>query len=364
VPVLKRTILGSLKIALSANSSYLIGAVASLVLFSVMLLAFGYNPILSLETIATGSFGNLYNATETFVLMAPLLLCALAFLIPFKSRFYNIGAEGQLYLGALFAYFASSNLDHFPSALAIPLAAIFAALGGIAWLALPLFMRVRLGINEIFPTIVMNFIASFLLSWLVTGPIKDPHAPNPQTAVVPNSTWLPVLISNTRFDIGIVFALIISIVIYVILYKTVLGYEIRASGANPKAALTSGISITKSIVWVGIMSGGLAGLAGWIAVDGQNHILVQGFDSYSWGYQGIAIAALGAFNPVGALIASIFYSALSFGAESLQRLTGSASVPIELISVLQVAIVITLLVVQRWISGKKFHFNKKRVGLT
>jgi general nucleoside transport system permease protein len=145
----------------------------------------------------------------------------------------------------------------------------------------------------------------------------------------------------------------------VVLYKTVLGYEIRASGANPRAARTGGVSITKSIVWVGLLSGGLAGLAGWIAVDGQNHILVQGFDSYSWGYQGIAIAALGAFNPIGSLIASIFFSALSFGGESLQRLTGSASVPIELISALQVAIVITFLVVSRWVSGKGFSFWKK-----
>ncbi|MDA4112107.1 MAG: ABC transporter permease [Thaumarchaeota archaeon] len=347
------------RISFEGNLSYLIGALVSLGLFSLILFVLGYNPVLSLETIAIGSFGSVYNATETLVLMAPFLLCALAFLIPFKSRFYNIGAEGQLYLGALFAYIASSNLANFPSVIAIPLAAIFAAFGGIVWLALPLFMRVKLGINEIFPTIVMNFIASFLLSWLVTGPIKDPHAPNPQTALVPHSTWLPVLISNTRFDIGIVFAVLCSVGIYVVLYKTVLGYEIRASGANPRAAQTGGISISKSIIWVGLLSGGLAGIAGWIAIDGQNHILVQGFDSYSWGYQGIAIAALGAFNPLGSLIASIFYSALSFGGESLQRLTGSASVPIELISTLQVTIVITLLVVQRWVSGKKFSFWKR-----
>jgi general nucleoside transport system permease protein len=348
------------RIALGRNVSYIVGIVASLLLFSVILLALGYNPVLSLETIATGSFGNVYNITETFVLTAPFLLCALAFLIPFKSRFYNIGVEGQLYLGALFAYLASSSMSGFSSIIAIPVVALFAALGGIAWLALPLFMRVKLGINEIFPTIVMNFIATFLLSWLVTGPIKDPHAPNPQTPVVPKSTWLPVLFTNTRFDIGIIFALVMSFVIYFILYKTVFGYEIRASGANPRAAETNGIRVANSVILVAIMSGALAGFAGWIAVDGQNHILVQGFDSYSWGYQGIAIAALGAFDPVGTMIASIFYSALSFGGESLQRLVGRASVPIELISVLQVAIVITLLVVQRWVSGKGFNFLRRQ----
>ncbi|MDG7002218.1 MAG: ABC transporter permease, partial [Nitrososphaerota archaeon] len=143
----------------------------------------------------------------------------------------------------------------------------------------------------------------------------------------------------------------------IVMYRTVLGYEIRASGANPRAAQAGGISVSKSIIWVGLLSGGLAGLAGWIVVDGMNHILIQGF-SPGWGYQGIGVAALGAFNPIGTMLASLLYSALLLGGESMQRLSGSASVPIELIYALQVTIVITVLVVQRWISGKGFRLRK------
>ena len=346
-----------LRIAWEDYLSYLVGVVVSLGLFSVILLAFGYSPVLSLETMVSGSFGSVFNASETFVQMAPLLLCSLAFLIPFKSRFYNIGVEGQLYVGALFAYFASAGLGNIPSIIAIPIVAIIAIFGGIVWLAVPLFMRVKLGVNEIFPTIVMNFIASFLISWLVSGPIKDPHAPNPQTALIPSSTWLTVLIPGTRFQIGVIFAILVSIAVYIVMYRTVLGYEIRASGANPRAAQAGGISVSKSIIWVGLLSGGLAGLAGWIVVDGMNHILIQGF-SPGWGYQGIGVAALGAFNPIGTMLASLLYSALLLGGESMQRLSGSASVPIELIYALQVTIVITVLVVQRWISGKGFRLRK------
>jgi len=342
-----------LRIAWEDYSSYLIGVAVSLGLFSAILVAFGYNPLLSLETIASGSFGNVFNASETLVQMAPLLLCALAFLIPFKSRFYNIGVEGQLYVGALFAYLAAAGLGGVPGIVSIPIVAAAAFVGGITWLAVPLFMRVKLGVNEIFPTIVMNFIAMFLISWLVTGPLKDPTAPNPQTRPIPQTAWLPVFISGTRFQFGVILAVLASIAVFVIMYKTVLGYEIRASGANPIAAQTAGISISKSLIWVGVLSGGFAGLAGFVAVDGMNHILIQGF-SPGWGYQGIGVAALGAFNPIGTLFASLFYSALQLGGESMQRLSGAASVPIELIYALQVTIVITVLIVQRWASGEGF----------
>ena len=344
-----------MRIAWEDYSSYLIGIAVSLGLFSAILVAFGYSPILSLETIAAGSFGNTFNASETLVQMAPLLLCALAFLIPFKSRFYNIGVEGQLYVGALFAYLTAAGLGgSLPSVFSIPIVAIASFAGGIAWLAVPLLMRVKLGVNEIFPTIVMNFIAMFLISWLVTGPLKDPTAPNPQTRSIPQSTWLPIFISGTRFQAGVILAVLASLVVFVIMYRTVLGYEIRASGANPTAARAAGISIPKSLIWVGILSGGFAGLAGFVAVDGMNHILVQGF-SPGWGYQGIGVAALGAFNPMGTLFASLLYSALQLGGESMQRLSGAASVPIELIYALQVTIVITVLVVQRWASKEGFR---------
>jgi ABC-type uncharacterized transport system permease subunit len=329
--------------------SYLLGIAASLAVFSAILLVFGYDPVSSVVGIVTGSFGSTYLASETFVLMAPLLLAALAFLVAFRARFYNIGVEGQLYIGALFAYLAGSQLGGLPSAVAIPLVILASVAGGTAWLALPLFMRIKLQVNEIFPTLVMNFIALDIVNWLTAGPIKDLRSGNLQTPILPESTWLPVLIGGTRFNLGVIAAAAAAIGVYVVLYKTVLGYEIRASGSNPRAAKSGGIDVSRSILAVGLISGGLAGLAGMVVVTGAEHLLAQNF-SPGYGYQGIAVAAVGSFNPLGALVASVLYAALSIGGESLQR--SAAAIPIELVYVLQATVVLSVLVVQRWLGDR------------
>jgi general nucleoside transport system permease protein len=329
--------------------SYLLGIAVALAIFSVILVAFRYNPFTSMAGLVTGSFGSVFLASETFVLMTPFLLAALAFLVAYRARFYNIGVEGQLYIGALFAYLVGSQLGGLPSIIAIPLVVIASALGGVLWLALPLVMRVKLRINEIFPTLVMNFVALDVINWLTAGPIKDPNSGNLQTAMLPRSTWLPVLIPGTRFNLGIIFAVLAAIGVFFILYKTVIGYEIRASGTNPQAARGGGIDVSRSIIAVGLISGSLAGMAGMVAVTGAQHILAQNF-SPGYGYQGLAVAAVGSFHPLGALVSSVLYSALSIGGESLQR--SAAALPIELIYVLQAVIVLSVLIVQRVLSRR------------
>ena len=333
----------------SKSLSYFLGIVASLAIFSAILLGFGYDPLRSMEGLVTGSFGSGFLASETFVLMAPLLLAALAFLVGFKARFYNIGVEGQLYMGALAAYLAGSRMGGVPSALAIPVVALASVAGGTLWLALPLLMRVKLQVNEIFPTLVLNFVALDIVNWLTAGPIKDPNSGNLQTPFLPDSTWLPVLVGGTRFNLGIIIAVLAAVGVYVVLYKTVMGFEIRASGSNPRAARAGGIDVSRSLLAVGLISGGLAGLAGMVVVTGAQHLLAQNF-SPGYGYQGIAVAALGTFHPLGAFTASVLYAALSIGGQSLQR--SAAAIPIELISVLQATIVLSVLVVQRWLDGR------------
>ncbi len=329
--------------------SYVAGIFLSLGIFSLILTVLGYSPLLSLQSIAYGAFGSLFSASETFLRVPPLLLSALAFLVAFKARFFNIGVEGQLYIGALVAYLAASQLGGVPSFVAILIVAIAAFLGGFAWLAIPLLMRITLQVNEIFPTLVMNFIATFLISWLTTGPIKDPNVINPQTPPVPASTWLPNLIAGTRLHLGVILAVLLAVVVFVILYKTVLGYEIRAAGSSPRAAKHGGVSISKSLAAVGVISGGLAGLAGMFEVVGTSHLLAQNF-SPGYGYQGIGVAALGAFHPLGSLFASVFYSILLIGGETMQR---GAGVPIEMTFVLQATIVLSVIIVERWISGRR-----------
>lgn len=329
--------------------SYSTGIAASLAIFSAILYSLGYDPATSLEGLATGSIGTVFLASETFSLTAPLLLAALAFLVPYTARFYNIGVEGQLYIGALFGYLAAARAGGLPAVVAVPLVLLAACTGGVLWLALPLFMRIRLQVNEIFPTLVMNFIALDVVNWLTAGPLKDPHSGNLQTPPLPTSTWLPALVNNTQFNAGLVIIAASALVVYIVLFRTVLGYEIRASGANPRAARVAGINVSRSIAAVGVMSGALAGLSGVVVVAGVNHILAQNF-SPGYGYQGISVAALGAFHPLGIVVSSLLYAALSVGGESLQR--GSAAIPIQLVYALQAIIVLSVLVVQRWVGER------------
>ncbi len=337
------------QLPLGKYASYLLGILASLAILSVILLSFGYNPITSMEGLVSGSFGTTFLASETFFLMGPLLLAALAFLVGFRARFYNIGVEGQLYIGALFGYLAASRLGGLPGAVAIPLMLLAAAAGGTLWLALPLLMRIKLQVNEIFPTLVMNFIALDVVNWLTAGPLKDPLSGNLQTPALPQTTWLPVIVNDTQFNVGVIIALVAALAVYFVLYRTVLGFEIRASGANPRAAQSGGVDVSRSVLAVGLMSGALAGLAGIIVVAGVDHVLAQNF-SPGYGYQGIAVAALGAFHPLGIVIASVLYAALSIGGESLQQ--SAAAIPIELIYALQAIIVLSVLIVQKWIDDR------------
>jgi len=329
--------------------AYPIGLLVALLIFSAILLVMGFNPISSLETIFYGSFGTIFGASETFVRVTPLLLSALAFLIGFKARFLNVGVEGQLHMGALTAYLVASQMEGLPGGSSVPLIALASFIGGVAWLAIPLLLKIKLEINEIFPTVAMNFIAMLIISWLCTGPIKDPNALNPQTKTIPEATWLPLLIPRTRLHVGIIFAFFLAFLMYLILYKTVLGYEIRAVGLSSKAAKHGGINLSKNIISAGLLSGGLAGLAGMAEVAGTNHFLIVGF-SPGFGYQGIAIAALGGFHPIGVLFASIFFSVLLIGGETMQRGVG---VPIDMIYILQAVLVLSVLIVQRWITVRR-----------
>lgn len=254
-----------------------------------------------------------------------------------------------MYIGALAAYLAASNLNVLPSILSIPLVVLAAFLSGAGWIAIPLVMRIKLEVNEMFPTVVLNFIAIFIISWLTTGPIKDPSAVNPQTVTIPPATWLPVLVSGTRLHTGVILSLLLAILIFVILYRTVLGYEIRAVGLNLRAAKHGGINTARSITAVGVLSGGLAGIAGMVEVAGAHHLLIQGF-SPGFGYQGIGIAALGGFHPIGALLASLLFSVLLIGGETMQR---GAGVPIEMVFILQAVLVLSVLIVQKWVSSRR-----------
>jgi simple sugar transport system permease protein len=329
--------------------SYPIGLLLALIVFSVTLQLLGYDPLSALISIPTGAFGSPISTSATFIRFIPLLLTALAFLISLKARFLNLGIEGQLYIGALLAYLVGARMETVPSFIAIPLVFIAGFIGGVLWLAIPLILKTKMGVNEIFPTVVMNFIAQFVIAWLTTGPIKDPDSYNPRTPFVPESTMIPLINPAYRLHIGIFLVVIIALINYILLYKTTIGYKIRAVGQNPKAAEHGGINVTRVVITAGLLSGGIAGLTGMLEVFGIHHFLIKGF-SPGFGFQGIAVAALGLFHPIGVIFTAFFFAILQIGGESMQR---GAGIPVDIIFIMQAVLVLTVLIVQKWITTRK-----------
>ncbi|MFX1292984.1 MAG: ABC transporter permease [Promethearchaeota archaeon] len=272
----------------------------------------------------------------------------MAFLIAFKAQFLNLGVEGQLYIGALIAYLVGANLGALTGFIAIPLILIAGFMGGVIWLAIPLIMKTKRGVNEIFPTVVMNFIAMFIIAWVTTGPLKDPDALNPRTPFLPESTWLPLIHPEYRLHTFIFLVVIIALFIYVTLYKTTIGYKIRAVGQNPRAAEHGGINVTRAVITAGLLSGGIAGLTGMMEIFGIHHFLIQGF-SPGFGFLGIAVAALGNFHPIGVIFAAFFFAVLQIGGESMQR---GAGIPVDIIVIMTAVLVLTVLIIQKWITTR------------
>ena len=328
--------------------SYPIGLVIALLVFSITLQLLGYDPISALESIPDGAFGTPNRTSETLIRFIPLLLTAMAFLIAFKARFMNLGVEGQLYIGALIAYLVGAEMGGVSGFISIPLIFMAGFIGGVLWLAIPLIMKTKRGINEIFPTVVMNFIAMFVIAWLTAGPLKDPNSFNPRTHFLPESTWLHKIDPKYRLHVGVFLVVIIALLIYLILYKTTIGYKIRAVGQNPRAAEHGGVNVTKIIITAGLLSGGIAGLTGMMEIFGVHHYLISGF-SPGFGFVGIAVAALGNFHPIGVIFAAFFFSVLQIGGESMQR---GAGIPIDFIFIMQAVLVLTILIVQKWITTR------------
>jgi simple sugar transport system permease protein len=194
----------------------------------------------------------------------------------------------------------------------------------------------------------MNFIAMFVIAWLTAGPLKDPDSFNPRTHYIPESTWLPLIDPKYRLHVGVFLVVIIALLIYLILYKTTIGYKIRAVGQNPRAAEHGGVNLTKIIITAGLLSGGIAGLTGTMEIFGVNHYLISGF-SPGFGFVGIAVAALGNFHPIGVIFAAFFFSVLQIGGESMQR---GAGIPVDFIFIMQAVLVLTILIVQKWITTR------------
>lgn len=300
---------------------------------------------------ATGDKQALYKAiypfTESLVLSTPYIFTGLSVAVGFRCGLFNIGAEGQFFMGALGAAFIGYSIDGLPAYIHLPLALLGGALAGAIWGAIPGFLKARFGAHEVVNTIMMNWIAFRLSDWLLTGPMKSsgfrPVTPNVAvTAEIPRFFPDPL-----RFNWGFVLALLAAAFVYWLLFKTTVGFEVRAVGANPDAAKYAGMSVMRNFVLVMTISGALAGLAGSVQVLGVDHWVGQGF-SAGYGFDSIALALLGKSHPLGVVFAALLFGILRGGATSMQSL---ARIPIHIISVIQgmVIIFVAAPAIIRWI---------------
>ena len=276
-----------------------------------------------------GGFGSVFALTETFTRAIPLMLTGLAATVAFKARFFNIGAEGQLYAGALAAVAVGGVTSASASAITMPwlfvLMLLAAALAGAALLLGPALLKLHLGVDEVVTTLLLNFMLLLLVSWMLDGPMKDPAAMGwPQSVALAGELELSKLVPQTRLHSGLLGALGLALGLWVVLKYSVLGFDIRALGANARAAAFVGVPVQRTVLLVALLSGGLAGLAGAIEVAGRTSYLTLDM-SPGYGYSGIVIAMLAGLHPLAVVLASVFVAGVLVGADSMSRVLGVPS---------------------------------------
>jgi ABC-type uncharacterized transport system permease subunit len=270
-----------------------------------------------------GGFGSRFAWGETLTRATPLILTGLAAAVAFRARLFNIGAEGQLYVGALAAVavgglHGGSGFEWSPWLL-FPLMMLAAALAGALLLLGPALMKSRLGVDEVVTTLLLNFIVLLFVSMMLDGPMKDPTAMGwPQSVALQDALQLGKLIERSRVHTGLLGALVLAVLLWTLLRFTTTGFEIRAVGANARASAFAGMPVGWVTVKVALLSGALAGLAGAIEVAGRTSYLTLDM-SPSYGYSGIVIAMLAALNPLGVVAAAVFVAGILVGADSMSR---------------------------------------------
>jgi len=322
------------------------GAIAFTLLVTSLLVAWAGAPVgRAYALLLEGGFGSRFAITETLTRATPLILTGLAAAVAFRARLYNIGGEGQLYAGALAAVavgglHGGSGFDTSPWLL-FPLMMLAAALAGALLLLGPALLKSKLGVDEVVTTLLLNFIVLLLVSAMLDGPMKDPSAMGwPQSVALQDGLQLGKLIERSRVHTGLLWALALSVALWALLKYTTTGFEIRAVGANARAAAFAGMPVGWVSVKVALLSGALAGLAGAIEVAGRTGYVTLDM-SPGYGYTGIVIAMLAMLNPLGVVAAAIFVAGMLVGADSMSR---AVAVPTYIADVIVSVSLITMLV--------------------
>ena len=326
---------------------------AALIVGAVMLLLLKVNPLQAYQALWVGAFGSPNAFAETLVKATPLLLVGIGICISFRGDVINIGGEGQMIIGAILATWVGLTFTTLPGWAVITLAMLAGFVGGAIWGGIPGFLKAYFRVNEILSTVMMNAIAVQLMNFLLRGPLIDPSQAQlaskiPQTARLLEIFRLPRL-APTRLHLGALIAVVLAILVYILLWRTTLGYRIRAVGQNPQASRYAGIKVPRYIVMALLFSGAFAGLAGAIQVYGVNYRMItdgsaSGFTG-SAGFNGIVAALFGQLHPIWSIPASILFGALLVGANSMQRVM---QVPSAFVTALNGLVVVFVVSSEFW----------------
>lgn len=337
---------------LAVVTALIIGALLIIITDETVLVAFGEGGIgaglgqaWSVISVAygaffTGAFGDLYHITETLRIATPYIFAGLAVAVGFQGGLFNVGAEGQYFIGGLTTVFVGYSITGLPWLIHLPLALLAGALGGALWAGIVGLLKAKTGAHEVINTIMMNYIAYRLAEFMldVGGPMARPGY-RPVSPEIQPTAYLPQFIPSDptiRFNAGFLVALAFAVFVWWLLFKTTLGFEIRTVGQNPRAARYAGINVPRTIIATMLISGALAGLAAPMDILGVIHFMPNSFSS-GYGFDAIALALLGNSHPAGVVLSSLLFGALRAGASNMQ---GVAHIPVDITAILQGLIIV------------------------
>jgi simple sugar transport system permease protein len=339
-----------------STSVLILSLIIALLLGSIILIIAGVNPISAYKALVIDPVSSLFGLSEAVVRAVPLMLVGTGISIAFRSQMINIGAEGQIQLGAVAGGAAAIYFSGLPKILLIPAVILIGFTAGGIWGGIAGWMKAKLSVNEVLSTVMLNYIAFQLYLYLIRGPLIDPAelawgTGVPQTAKIAGAAEISRIFLGYRIHYGIFFAVIIAFFIYFLLWKTTFGFRLRAVGEEKNAAAYAGVKVDKYLIMAMILSGGLAGIAGTVEVLGVHRRVLEGL-SANYGFSGIVVALFGRLHPLGVIPASFLFGLLLIGAEKMQR---AVDIPSALVISLQGLIILSVVSSSLILEKKKYR---------
>lgn len=328
----------------------ILAVLLALVICSALVALAGAPVLDAYGTLFLSTFQTLYDVQDTLVKASPLIWTGLAVAVAFRAKFWNIGAEGQLVAGAMAAGFIGQR-EFLPAPLLIPLMLLGAMAAGAAWALVPALLKVKLKVDDVVTTLLLNSVMLYGLMGLLEGPWKDPVSNYPNSPMIRDAAQFPILVGDT-LHMGVAISFVAALVIWWLMQRTTLGFSIKAVGANPVASAYAGISVPRILLSAAALSGALAGLAGAGEVGGIRYQVVSDLSS-GYGYAGIVIATLADLNPLGVVPAALFFAVIMNGADAMSR---DNNVPVYLANVIQGTALLTM------VAGRLFTTYRIRIA--